>query len=165
MLPTLLSPRLNLDPNVDDTIISVNITNECIAAYKELLYKRGADKPAFVIYKISDDERSIVVEESSPEKNYEAFLQSLHPHMIVTGNLHLDMQYMTWSMTCLKTSDNCLYQLDARCDVYSGRIRMLYASTKEQLRKALDVKVSIHADDVHDIEWKTVLREASGGRL
>ena len=77
MLPTLLSPRLNLDPNVDDTIISVNITNECIAAYKELLYRRGADKPAFVIYKISDDERSIVVEESSPEKNYEAFLQKL----------------------------------------------------------------------------------------
>lgn len=42
---------------------------------------------------------------------------------------------------------------------------MLYASTKEQLRKALDVKVSIHADDLHDIEWKTILREASGGRL
>ena len=42
---------------------------------------------------------------------------------------------------------------------------MLYASSKEQLRRALDIKISIHADDVHDIEWKTVLKEASGGRL
>lgn len=42
---------------------------------------------------------------------------------------------------------------------------MLYAATKEQLRRALDVKVSIHADELSDIEWKAVLREASGGRV
>lgn len=41
---------------------------------------------------------------------------------------------------------------------------MLYAATKEQLRKVLDVKASIHADDRADIEWKTLLKEASGGR-
>jgi cofilin len=42
---------------------------------------------------------------------------------------------------------------------------MLYAATKEHFRRAIDVKVSIHADDVNDIEWKTVLKEASGGRI
>lgn len=41
---------------------------------------------------------------------------------------------------------------------------MLHAATKEQFRKAIGAKVSIHADELHDIEWKVVLKEASGGR-
>lgn len=41
---------------------------------------------------------------------------------------------------------------------------MIYASTKEQLRRFLDVKASIHADEVGELEWKTVLKEASGGK-
>lgn len=69
------------DPHTENPILisnnSVNVPNECVAAFKELLYKRGADKLAFVIYKISDDKRSIVVEESSSEKSYEVFLQKL----------------------------------------------------------------------------------------
>ncbi|GLA12841.1 hypothetical protein AnigIFM62618_009356 [Aspergillus niger] len=162
MLPTPLSPRINLDPNVDDTIISVNITNECITAYKELLYKRGADKPAFVIYKISDDERSIVVKESSPEKNYEAFLQKLTSAHDSDGKPA--PRYAIYDVEYDLLEDGrraTIVFISWMPDVTSTRIRMLYASTKEQLRKALDVKVSIHADDVHDIEWKTVLREAS----
>lgn len=42
---------------------------------------------------------------------------------------------------------------------------MLYASTKEQLRRALDVKVSIHADDAHDIEWKAIMSQVLGRRI
>lgn len=42
---------------------------------------------------------------------------------------------------------------------------MLYASTKEQLRNALDIKLSIHADTMDEIEWKKILSLASGGRL
>ena len=41
---------------------------------------------------------------------------------------------------------------------------MVYASTTEQLRKFLDVKASIHADETSELEWKTVLKEASGGK-
>ena len=40
---------------------------------------------------------------------------------------------------------------------------MIYASTREVLKNALNVTTSIHADDKSDIEWKTVLNEASGG--
>lgn len=42
---------------------------------------------------------------------------------------------------------------------------MIYASTKEQLSKALDVKLSIHTDSLDEVEWKTVLNVASGVRL
>lgn len=41
---------------------------------------------------------------------------------------------------------------------------MIYASTREVLKNALNVVTSIHADDKADIEWKTVLKEASGGK-
>lgn len=41
---------------------------------------------------------------------------------------------------------------------------MIYASTKEQLKNALDVKLSIHADSLDEVEWKTMLSVASGGK-
>lgn len=41
---------------------------------------------------------------------------------------------------------------------------MLYASTRENLKQALNITNSIHADDKSEIEWKTVLNEASGGK-
>ncbi|KAK5709421.1 hypothetical protein LTS12_028088, partial [Elasticomyces elasticus] len=41
---------------------------------------------------------------------------------------------------------------------------MLYASTRENLKQALNMTTSIHADDKSEIEWKTVLAEASGGK-
>lgn len=55
---------------------SVNIPTECITEYTQLHNKRGANKPSFLIYKISDDKRSIEVEESSTERNYEASVGS-----------------------------------------------------------------------------------------
>jgi len=42
---------------------------------------------------------------------------------------------------------------------------MLYAATTEQLRRALNVKVSIHADDLHDIEWKAIMSQVLGRRV
>jgi cofilin len=41
---------------------------------------------------------------------------------------------------------------------------MIYASTREVLKNALNLTNSIHADDKGDIEWKTLLSEASGGK-
>lgn len=41
---------------------------------------------------------------------------------------------------------------------------MIYASTRENLKNALNIASSIHADDKGDIEWKAVLSEASGGK-
>lgn len=41
---------------------------------------------------------------------------------------------------------------------------MLYASSRETVKNALNLSTSIHADDKSDIEWKTVLAEASGGK-
>jgi cofilin len=41
---------------------------------------------------------------------------------------------------------------------------MLYATTREVLKNAVNVAQSIHADDKSDIEWKSVLAEVSKGK-
>lgn len=58
-------------------ILSVQIQDECITAVKELRSRRDADKPCYIIYKISDDGQRVVVDETSPDKDYEAFLDKL----------------------------------------------------------------------------------------
>ncbi|EWZ00244.1 cofilin [Fusarium oxysporum NRRL 32931] len=55
----------------------VQIQDECISAVNELRSRRDADKPRYVIYKISDNGQSVVVDETSSDKNYEAFLKKL----------------------------------------------------------------------------------------
>lgn len=41
---------------------------------------------------------------------------------------------------------------------------MLYASTREVLKNAVNVSQSLHADDKSDIAWKVVLAEVSKGK-
>lgn len=41
---------------------------------------------------------------------------------------------------------------------------MIYASTREVLKNAINVSTSIHADDNDEIEWKVLLGVASGGK-
>lgn len=41
---------------------------------------------------------------------------------------------------------------------------MIYASTREVLKNAINVSTSIHADDKSEIEWKVLLADASGGK-
>ncbi|EYE90103.1 actin-binding ADF family protein [Aspergillus ruber CBS 135680] len=143
----------------------VNVPNECIAAFKRLLYHRGTSRPTFVIYRISEDNTSVIVEESSSEKNYEAFLKKLTSAVDHEGNPA--PRYAVYDVEYDLNDDGrraTVIFISWMPVETSTRFRMLYAATKEQLRRALDVKVSIHADDLLDIEWKAVLREASGGR-
>jgi len=41
---------------------------------------------------------------------------------------------------------------------------MLYASTMESLKKALNIGIFIHADDIEDIELEELVKAASGGK-
>lgn len=41
---------------------------------------------------------------------------------------------------------------------------MIYASTKENLKNALNIHNSVHADDPAELSWNALLKEASGGK-
>ncbi|KAL1882554.1 hypothetical protein Plec18167_002970 [Paecilomyces lecythidis] len=143
----------------------VSITDECLTAFSSLRSTRGPRKPKFIIYRISDDEREVIIEESSTEQEYEVFLQKLSSAVDSKGDP--TPRFAVYDVE---------YDLGAdgkRCTTVfiswvpsSTPIKpcMLYASTKEQLRNVLDVKVSIHADEVDDLRWQNVLSVASGGR-
>ena len=53
---------------------SVSVSPDCISAFNELKLGKSIK---WIIYKISDDWKSIVVEETSKEGNYEAFREKL----------------------------------------------------------------------------------------
>ncbi|BAE62563.1 unnamed protein product [Aspergillus oryzae RIB40] len=111
--------------------------DECITTYKQLRSGRGAKKPTFVIYRISDDQTAVVVEDSSAEQDFKAFRHKLCSTVDSRGNPA------------------------PRYAVYDVEYDL---GDDEQLRSALDVKLSIHADTPDEIEWKTVLSVASGGK-
>lgn len=51
-----------------------SVAQECIQAYNDL---KLAKKYKFVIFKLSDDNREIVVEEASADKDWETFREKL----------------------------------------------------------------------------------------
>jgi len=53
------------------------IDQDCVTAANDLRFAKGSSKIKFVIFKITDDEQRVVVEESSPDTEYETFRQKL----------------------------------------------------------------------------------------
>ncbi|KAG6365708.1 hypothetical protein INS49_007319 [Diaporthe citri] len=138
---------------------SVQIQEECINAVRELRSRRDANKPCYIIYKISDDGQNVVVDETSTtDKDYEVFLNKLASATDDKGKpapryAASDVEYD-------------LGEEGKRVpDGTSIKSRMLYASTREQLNKALNLPVSIHADGLDDIERDSVVRRVSRGMI
>ncbi|KAK4863137.1 hypothetical protein LT330_010573 [Penicillium expansum] len=143
----------------------VSVADDCISAFSELRSQRSSKKPRFIIYRITEDYNTVVIEESSFEQDYEVFRQKLVSAVDAEGNpapryAVYDVQYDLGSEG--KRSKIVFITWVPR--ETSIKVRMIYATTKEQVRRFLDVKASIHADDPDELEWKTVLKEASGGK-
>jgi cofilin len=64
-------------------IYSVSVHDDCIEAFNELRMSR---KVKYVIYKISDDMKQIVVDEKSGEEDYEIFREKLASATDAKGN-------------------------------------------------------------------------------
>ncbi|KAJ5326383.1 Actin-binding cofilin/tropomyosin type [Penicillium brevicompactum] len=143
----------------------VSIGDDCITAFSELRSQRHSNKPRYIIYRITEDYNNVVVEDSSFEKDYEVFRQKLVSAIDSEGRpapryAVYDVEYDLGSEG-KRTKIVFITWVPGETSV---KDRMIYASTKEQLRKFLDVKASIHADDLDELEWKTVLKEVSGGK-
>ncbi|KAM5346964.1 hypothetical protein ACJ41O_009969 [Fusarium nematophilum] len=143
----------------------VTVEQECVTAVNELRSSRRPDKPKFVIFRITDDQKAVVVDEKSSEQDYEAFRQTLTSAVDASGRPEprfavYDVDYdlgedgkRTKSIFISWVPDNAPIKL-----------RMIYASTMEYLKKAVNLGIFIHADSQDDIEWEAVLKEASGGK-
>lgn len=83
MLPPTCRPALvsyvPQPPEADEkwTTFSVSVAPECISTFNELKLGKGAIKIKFIIYKMTDDYKQIVVEETSEDPDWEVFRNKL----------------------------------------------------------------------------------------
>ncbi|KAJ6037183.1 hypothetical protein N7540_001462 [Penicillium herquei] len=144
----------------------VSIADECITAFNEFRLSHGKTK--FLIFKISDDKKTVVLDKTGNEQDqdYEVFRTALDNSKDAAGNpvpryAVYDVEYDLGGGEGKRSKIIFISWVPSDTPT---RLSMIYASTRENLKNALNVATSLHADDKSDIEWKAVLKEASGGK-
>ncbi|KAL7276332.1 cofilin [Rhizina undulata] len=137
----------------------VGLSADCIPAFEEL--KLGKTKETkYIIYKLSDDKKNIVVDKISNNGDYQQFLSDL-PEDECRYAIY-DFEYELTNGEG-KRSKICFYAWSP--DNASVRNKMVYASSKVALSRAL---VGIHAEiqgtDFSEVAFETVLERVSKGQ-
>lgn len=55
----------------------LSVNPDCVSAFNDLKLKAGRGGPKYIIYKISDDQKEIVVDEIGSETDYDVFREKL----------------------------------------------------------------------------------------
>jgi cofilin len=144
------------------------VSPDCVTAYNELKLNK---KYKYIIFKLSDDNKEIVVESTSEDApEYDSFREKL-----------INAQSKTKSGAVGKGPRYAVY--DVQYDLASGEgirnkitfiawspddagimPKMVYASSKDALKRALTgLAVEIQANDSDDIEWDSLVKTVSKG--
>lgn len=142
----------------------VSVQDECVNKFNEFRLSKGKIK--YIIYKISDNKKDVVVDKVGDDPDYEVFRSDLEKAQDSQGRpapryATYDVEYDLGGGEGKRSK---IIFISWVPDNTPTMWSMIYASTREVLKNALNVTTSIHADDKSDIEWKTVLNEASGGK-
>jgi len=135
----------------------VGLDKDCVETFDNL--KLGRDKLKYVIFKLSDDKKSIVVEKKGTNASYDTFLEDLPER---------DCRYAVYDFEyALSTGEGkrqklCFYTWSP--DDAPVRSKMVYASSKEALRRALNgIHADVQASDFSEVAYETVLEKLSKG--
>ncbi|KAH8825145.1 hypothetical protein DL96DRAFT_164872 [Flagelloscypha sp. PMI_526] len=125
----------------------VTVDSQCLTDYNDLKLSR---KYKYIIFKINDDKTSIIVEKASTEGDYEKFLEELPeatPRWAVydfefekeDGGKRNKLTFIAWSPDDSKIKE-----------------KMVYASSKDALRKALvGIAIEIQGTDSSEVAYET----------
>ncbi|EME81776.1 uncharacterized protein MYCFIDRAFT_211452 [Pseudocercospora fijiensis CIRAD86] len=146
----------------------VSVAPECITAFNEL--KLGK-KTKWIIYKISDDWKEIVVEETSEDPDYSKFRQKLidaksknkRGEEGIGGRYAVfDVEYDAEGGDGKRSKITFISWVPDDAPQYP---RMMYSSSKEALKRALNgLAADVQANDPDDIEHDTIISKVSKGR-
>ncbi|PWN18746.1 putative COF1-cofilin [Microstroma glucosiphilum] len=131
----------------------VAVSQECLEAFQSL--KLGK-KLKFIIYTLSADNREIVVAKTSTSTNYDDFLAELPA---------AECRYAIYDFEYEKGGDGkrskiCFYTWSP--DDSKIKSKMLFASSKDALRKALvGISAEIQGTDFSEVDYTTVLEKVS----
>lgn len=137
----------------------VGVSDEAVSLFNELKIGSKKGNINYIIYKISDDKTTIVVENSGKADSYDEFIEQFPEndcrYAVYDFEFELPngegkrnkMVFYTWSPA---TS--------------SIKSKMIYASSKDALRLAINgIAVDIQGTDFSEIAHETVLERVSRG--
>ncbi|KAI1655843.1 hypothetical protein F4813DRAFT_366515 [Daldinia decipiens] len=143
------------------------VSQECITAYNDL---KLAKKHKYVIFKLSDNNREIIVEEASEDKDWETFREKLLNATTKTksGAVSKGPRYAVYdfeyNLASGEGSRNKITFIAWSPDDANVMAKMVYASSKEALKRSLTgIAIELQANDQDDIEFDTVLKVVSKG--
>ncbi|KAJ1984035.1 cofilin [Dimargaris cristalligena] len=132
----------------------VGVNNACLDAFQQLKAKRSL---RYVIFKLSDDKKEIIVDTSSPAATaYDEFVAALPAQ---------DCRYAVYDFEYEKPGEGkrnkiCFFVWSP--DDAPVRSKMLYASSKDAIRRRLEgIAAEIQATDFSEAAYETVLEKAT----
>ncbi|KAK1772499.1 cofilin [Phialemonium atrogriseum] len=143
------------------------VSPECIESYNKLkldkVYK-------YIVFKLSDDNRQIVVEEASADKDWDSFRETLinATTKSKSGAVGKGPRYAVYDVEYQLASGegtrNKITFIAWSPDDAGVMAKMVYASSKEALKRSLPgIAVELQANDSDDIEFDSVLKTVSKG--
>ncbi|KAI1489825.1 hypothetical protein F5X96DRAFT_591816 [Biscogniauxia mediterranea] len=143
------------------------VSQDCITAFNDL---KLAKKYKFIIFKLSDDNREIVVEEASGDKDWEVFREKLVNATTKSrgGSVGKGPRYAVYdfeyNLAGGEGSRNKITFIAWSPDDAGVMAKMVYASSKEALKRSFNgIATELQANDQDDIEFETVLKVVSKG--
>ncbi|PSK56550.1 Cofilin [Elsinoe australis] len=146
----------------------VSVSPDCITAFNDLKLGKSTK---WVIYKISDDWKEIVVEESSTTDDYSTFREKLlnAKSKNKRGEEGMGGRYAVYDFEYESAGGegkrNKITFISWVPDDAPQYPRMMYSSSKEALKRALNgLAADIQANDPDDIEYDTIIARVAKGR-
>ncbi|CCH61176.1 hypothetical protein TBLA_0E01170 [Henningerozyma blattae CBS 6284] len=134
----------------------IAVADESLKAFNDL--KLGK-KYKFVLYALNDAKTEIIVKETSKDESYDTFLEKLPENDCLYAVY--DFEYEI-SGTEGKRSKIIFFTWAP--DTAPVRSKMVYASSKDALRRALNgVSSDIQGTDFSEVAYETVLEKVSRG--
>ncbi|CAI2187458.1 18001_t:CDS:2 [Funneliformis geosporum] len=131
----------------------VNVEDRCLEAFQELKLKK---KYKYLLYKLDDDNKSIILEKAVEESTYDDFIG------ILTSS---GPRYAVYDFEYEKPGEgqrNKIAFYSWTPDDSKVKEKMLYASSKEAIRKRLvGVAIEIQGTDLSEVSYDAVLEKAN----
>jgi len=143
------------------------VAADCVTKFNELKLNK---KIKFIIYKLDDNYKEIVVDEASEDGDWEVFREKLitAQSKSKTGKVGKGPRYavydFNYDLASGEGSRSKITFIAWSPDDAGIQPKMIYASSKDALKRALNgIATEFQANDEDDIEYQSVLAKVSKG--